>query len=510
MPRIIRVSLFLLCSLGILAIRGAPLKADPAGKLWPAVVAGQFYPADPKELKQNIGVFLAAAATEPAVGKIRAIIAPHAGYPFSGPVAAYAYKALNGLHFKRVFIIASNHNAEAEPFVLTTTAAGRYQTPLGELAVSPLAKKLLRHPLFRDVPKAHISHIIEVQLPFLQSVLAGAFEIIPIVTGAMDDKQLAEAVALFAPLLDEDSLLVISSDLSHYFPYEVARGKDIPCIMAIEKLNAQADLCDACGRDAIRILLALARERSWHGMALDYRNSGDTSGQKDRVVGYAALAFYAPAGESTGKNKGAATPPPAPVPLAPHSDGLFPPLVRRELLHMARQILDTAVLEHRLLAIPMPPMLASLMEQKRGCFVTLKRRGELRGCIGELAPQRSPVECIEDNVQNAAFHDPRFPVVHGEELEGIDIEISILTQPEPLAFSSPGELLKRLEPGKHGVILAKGGQSATFLPQVWEDIPVKEEFLGALCRKAGLPGSAWRDSTMAVFTYGALVFGEKR
>ena len=334
------------------------------------------------------------------------------------------------------------------------------------------------------------------QLPFLQSTL-GKFELIPVITGSLDDKQLADAAALLGPLIDDDTLLVVSSDLSHYFPYELARSKDIPCITAVAAQDKAADQCDACGRDAIRILLSIARGRGWSGTVLDYRSSGDTSDNKERVVGYSAIAFHSP-------QEGA---PEAP---ADRPSSRFPPLVKREFLHMARQILEAAVVSHQLPAIPVSPLLAPLLHDKTGCFVTLKKNGELRGCIGDIAPQRSPVECITDNVQNAALHDHRFPAVRGEELAALEVEISILTPPEPLTFRSPADLLSRLKAEKPGVVLATSDHSAAFLPQVWEDIPIGEEFLGALCRKAGLAPNAWREGPMSIFTYKALVFREKR
>jgi len=259
---------------------------------YPAV-AGMFYPAETEVLRQDVQGHLQAASPALQKGQLKAIVAPHAGYVYSGPVAGSAYRQLDSLdperHWK-VILLGPCHRLPLRG--VSVCAFDHYQTPLGSIAVSPLAKELASQLGF--VPEADLQeHALEVQLPFLQTQLR-SFEIIPIVIGAAPPAQLAQVLK---PYLDDDTLLVISTDLSHYLTYDQAVATDSLANQAIPALDLQAmqERGDACGLVGVLTLMHLAQQLGWQGHFLDYQNSGDTAGPKDRVVGYGAYAFTAAA-----------------------------------------------------------------------------------------------------------------------------------------------------------------------------------------------------------------------
>jgi AmmeMemoRadiSam system protein B/AmmeMemoRadiSam system protein A len=460
-------------------------------------VAGIFYPKDPAELSQTIQDCLAAARVQP-VGDLKALICPHAGYEFSGPVAAYAYKLLAGRSFDTVVVMGPSHYAYLHGASLPD--AGLYRTPLGDVPISGKAGRLALSSPYSIEPACIVQrpdwwtqssrlpptvetadtweHSVEVEIPFLQRTL-GRFELVPIVFGDVDTAQAAKALA---PIVDDRTLIVASSDLSHYFPYEVARELDRSCVDAICRLDIKAmQSQQACGRIPILVLMHLAKERGWKARLLDCRNSGDTGGDKSRVVGYAAIAFYAPFGRHLGEDQ------------------------RRSLLRIARSALPgSAPGNHP----PHAALSGSSLAEPRGCFVTLTEHGMLRGCIGNLEAQDPLPEAVAENARSAATADPRFPPVSERESGSIRIEISVLSEPRELYFSSPEDLLRKLQPGVDGVILRIGDRVATYLPQVWEQLPDKVEFLDSLARKAGCNPSDWRNPGAAVSLYEAESFKE--
>jgi AmmeMemoRadiSam system protein A len=467
-------------------------------------VAGLFYPKDPVQLSLMIDRLLAAAPTEP-VGDLKAIVCPHAGYEFSGPTAAYAYKNLIGRHFDTVIILGPSHYALFDG--ASVPAVDAYRTPLGLVPISPKARALakispcLSEPCCRverpawwpqsskpapdpgkDTPDTW-EHSVEVEVPFLQKVLTN-FSILPVVFGNVDPAQVAQAVAT---QLDDKTLLVVSSDLSHYHPYDDAEVLDGRCVKAMCNLDIAAmETQEACGKLPILALLHLAQEKGWKAQLLDYRNSGDTSGDKSHgVVGYSAIAFYAPAPENY---------------AAPE---------RKLLLNLARRTLTCVVTNPDLSGFEvnargMPPQLS----ETKACFVTLTENGELRGCIGHISPQEPLYQAVVDNARNAAIRDPRFLPVQPGETGKIKIEISVLTEPKPLPFTSPEDLLAKLQPGKDGVVLKLDGRGATFLPQVWEQLPDKVEFLNHLSEKAGCAPGDWRGKDVSVSIYHVEAFKE--
>jgi AmmeMemoRadiSam system protein A len=328
-------------------------------------------------------------------------------------------------------------------------------------------------------------HSDEVQVPFLQTVLQNT-KVLPIIFGDVDPARVAAALA---PHVDDGTLLLASSDLSHYHPYSRAKELDTRCVQAICNLDIQAmQSQEACGKFPILTLLHIARQKGWKAKLLDYRNSGDAAGEKDRVVSYAAIAFYAPG------------------PNAERGER-FTAEERHFLLDVAKKSLRETVTGGYVSDLPTNGVSARLLEPK-GCFVTLTERGQLRGCIGNILPVQPLCRAVASNAESAASHDPRFQPVRREELEDIHIEISILTEPQPLHFISTTDLLNQLQPKRDGVVLRVGNRSATYLPQVWDQLPDKVEFMNSLAEKAGCTPGAWRNPSVTVSTYQVEAFGE--
>lgn len=472
-------------------------------------VAGLFYPKDPAELSRVIDACLAAAKVGSRDGELKALICPHAGYPYSGPVAAFAYKLLAGRSYDTVIVMGPSHYAAIH--AVAVPDAEIYRTPLGDVPIADMAKKLASlRPFALDPfclvqrpdwwPQASRSapdedkadtweHSVEVQVPFLQRTLK-SFKLVPVVFGEV--APLAAAQALLQ-VIDDRTLIVASSDLSHYDTYANAQKRDRRCIEAICRLDPDAvGDEDACGHAPIRTLLYVAKQRGWQARLLDYRNSGDTTGDKSRgVVGYAAIAFYAPAAG----------------PIAAPAAAQFTAADRRFLLGLARRTVREVTATGQLPELP-AATLGPQFTAAKGCFVTLTKNRDLRGCIGYILPQGPLYQAVIENARNAALRDPRFPSVTPPEVDQLEIEISVLTAPLPLFFSSTEELLRQLHPGVDGVVLRIGGRSATYLPQVWEQLPDKVDFLNHLAEKAGCEPTAWRQPDVAVLIYHVESFKE--
>jgi hypothetical protein len=451
--------------------------------------------------------FLAKAEAQP-VENLRALICPHAGYQYSGPTAATAYKLLVGRDVRTVIVLAPSHYADFTGGFIPDVAACR--TPLGDVKVSPLARELSRIPPFtnkaeervprpdwwRQSPKSAPAfeqdtpdtweHSGEVQLPFLQRTLKD-FQVVPVVFGHVDPAEVARALE---GKLDEKTLLVASSDLSHYYPYQAACEMDKKCLDAICALDLEAARGqEACGIAPILTVMHLARQKGWKAKLLDYRNSGDTAGDKTAVVGYGAVAFYEPSQVQQPKEQ------------------KLTALEHRTLLELARKTITEVVTKGRLPEID-PAAMSGGLSEKKACFVTLTKHGSLRGCIGQIMPREPLYQAVMESARSAAVEDPRFMPVQSDELDKIEIEISVLTVPKPLPFSSWQDLLGKLRPNTDGVILQIGSRSATYLPQVWEQIPDKEAFMNSLAQKAGCDRDAWKTGPTTVLTYQVEAFKE--
>jgi hypothetical protein len=482
----------------------------PAETVRQPAVAGLFYPADPKALSEMIDGFLAQAKTPP-LDNLRGLVCPHAGYPYSGPTAATAYKLLVGRDIRTVIILAPSHHADFSGAFVPNVSACR--TPLGVVKVSPLARQLATVAPFTDKVEAQVQrppwwrqspasapdpgldtpdtweHSDEVQLPFLQRTLKD-FQVVLVIFGRVDPAAVARALE---DRIDKETLVIASSDLSHYSPYQTACEMDRKCLDAVGKLDvgAEGDL-EACGKGPILTLMHLARAKGWKARLLDYRNSGDIAGDKTSVVGYGAVAFYQPEGTPQTQE---------------HKEQALKAEERRMLLELARKTVTEVATKGRLPAVDAAAMPSELKENK-ACFVTLTKNGSLRGCIGQILPREPLYQAVMDSARSAAVEDPRFMPIGADELEAIKIEISVLTLPHPLEFASWQDLLGKLRPNVDGVILQIGPRSATYLPQVWEQIPDKEEFMSSLAQKAGCDRDAWKHQGVSVRTYQVEAFAE--
>jgi len=301
-------------------------------------------------------------------------------------------------------------------------------------------------------------------------------------SGQANPEQVAKALVA---VIDDRTLVVASSDLSHYHPYLEARVLDNRCIKAICDLNTdEMQSQEACGKLPVLVLMHLARLKGWKAKLLESCNSGDVSGDKNRVVGYAAIGFYEPAQET------------------------FDAAEKRFLLELARRTLSSVTPNGAAVPVLNGDDIPSKLKQTRGCFVTLTKSGSLRGCIGHIFPREQLYNAVIQNARSAATLDPRFSAVQADEVAGLRIEVSVLTEPRPLKFKSSDEMLGQLRPYEDGVVLQVGRRTATFLPQVWAQIPDKVEFLNNLSLKAGCEAAAWRGTDTAVLTYQVEAFEE--
>ena len=456
------------------------------------VWSGIFYPANQAELSDTIDR-LASEAREDAVllpnKQLKGLILPHAGYVYSGLTAAHGALALEGQNIDKVILMGPDHRVGFPNAALTNLKA--YQTPLGQVPIHDDAARLrlLQPKLFQAVPQSDSSeHSLEVILPFLQFMLS-EFQIIPLVLGPADISQISSAIE---PLVTDRTLLVVSSDLSHYLDYPTATARDRETIRMILDLDAAGlsrSGSRACGIIPIKVIIQLAGKHGWQPVLLHYSNSGDTAGDRKRVVGYSAIAFYGdPLMDTTN--------------LLTKEQG-------QALVRLARQTIESRFKPGT--AAPLPAVLRDqALLDNRGIFVTLKINNQLRGCIGNISGDGSIVEGVKRNSVNAAFNDHRFRPLSAEELDDIHIEVSILTSPQPLEYKDANDLLDKLRPNVDGVILRQGPASATFLPQVWKQLPAPADFLSHLCKKAGLSGEAWRNSQLEIQTYQVQYFEEAR
>ena len=455
------------------------LESSPASpRVRPPAVAGSFYAGSGAALTCDVDAMLEAtaeAAPMPAFPKI--LIVPHAGYVYSGPVAASAYERLRPARgiANRVVLLGPVHRVAVRGLALP--GAGAFDTPLGRVPIDADGAASIRGlPQVVESPQAHaLEHSLEVQLPFLQRVL-GPFSLVPLAVGAATAEEVAQVLERLWG--GPETLIVISSDLSHYLPYDEARRIDGITAKAIVGFDPRISHEQACGATPVTGGLVAARRHGLVAQLLDLRNSGDTAGGRDQVVGYGSFAF----------SEGRAG---------------FGPEHGKVLLQLAR-----ASIGARLGVNPDPDSRGDLwLRVARATFVTLQKAGELRGCIGSLEASRPLAEDVLANARAAAFRDPRFAPLATGEFESTDIEVSLLTTPKRVPFKDDDDLMRRLRPGKDGVILEHEGRRATFLPQVWESLPDPERFLAQLKQKAGFaPGV--RLANCKVLRYAALKWRE--
>ena len=511
--RAVRVWLALAAAIGLAlaallwgALALPPSVAGQADVRAPAV-AGQFYPADADELRIMVDALLANATR--SEGEPIGLMAPHAGYIFSGAVAARAFKQVEGVHYDTIVVIGPNHRDPAFDKV-SVYADGAFSTPLGEVAVdTETARKLIEasERLVFDRKVHSVEHSIEVELPFLQRLYPDGFSFVPIVIGRHTAENMdALSSALISVLSGKKVLIVASSDMSHYPPYEQANRIDRQTLAAIETLDPEQvrwsevqalaeDIPNLgttlCGGDAVQVVMRVSQALGVNqATTLMYANSGDTPfGDREAVVGYGAVMFWHSAAPPTpaAVNETAGNSP------SPTPTGVLNPEQKKWLLDLARSTLENYL---KAGIVPLAQPLDAELRQPAGVFVTLKEHGELRGCIGRIVGDLPLYLAVQKMALAAALQDSRFPPVTVAELPALEYEISVLSPAEPV------DRVEDIEVGKHGVILVKGGHQAVFLPQVAvEQGWTRDEMLNHLSEKAGLPADAWReDAQFYVFT----------
>lgn len=493
MKNVIRLPLMI----GLMALSLSCFSAEQPKDRAPAV-AGAFYSADAAQLNSHVDGLMSRVEVPKIDGEVLALISPHAGYPFSGAVAAHSYAVVKGRHYKRVVIIGPSH---VEAFGFSSVFDGEsYATPLGKVLVDrEFAKKLaasdrsIRLSSLGHKVQAQSEHAIEVQLPFLQRAL-GEFKIVPIVMGDPSyESSRALGMALERLLRnDHETLLVASSDLSHYHKYGDAVGKDQSLLNAIVQndfltvsRNLSLNVWEACGGAPIVTVMIAAQHMGGSApRLLKYANSGDVTGDKNRVVGYAALVIAKGKFEAKQDN------------FDLTSDQ------KSELLKIARLSVESAVRERKLYDAPVPN--AEILRQDRGAFVTLKKKGELRGCIGHTSSVAPLYATVRDVAALAALRDPRFPTVKASELSELEYEVSVLSPfRHVLNWNS-------VHVGQDGLLIRLNGDEGLLLPQVAvEESWDRETFLSQVSAKAGLPVTAWRNEKADLFTFTAVVFSDR-
>jgi len=462
------------------------------------VWAGRFYESDPSRLGHDIDR-LTKKAQQTAIqipkGKhLRALVIPHAGYIYSGWTAAHAARVLSPRQYAKVILIGPDHRIGLKSAAISNVSA--YETPLGRIDLHGDCTKLRQQAnLFETLSVTRDNeHSLEVILPFLQRYLVD-FQLVPIIVGFGDVARLSTALD---SIMDSKTLLVISSDLSHYLPYAEAVGRDRGTIEEIVNLAPDKLIRTdnrACGKTPLLILTQMARRRGWKPLLLHYSNSGDTAGDRSQVVGYAAIAFFGdlPAdGKDTSDEFGEV------------QGQVLVKLARKTI--MGKLGMDTSGPAFEKLDATLED---NCFKRHRGTFVTLTIDGQLRGCIGNIAPSEDILHGVRRNAVNAAFHDPRFHPLSKAEMERARIEVSILTEPQPLLFQDGRDLIEKLRIHVDGVIIQKGPARATFLPQAWDQLPRPQDFLAHLCEKAGLSSDAWKKPELNVLTYQIQYFVEE-
>ena len=459
-------------------------------------VSGQFYTADPKELSQQIDSFIAHADGVPRDKRVAVLISPHAGYIYSGWVAAYGYKAISRNHYTTVVLIGPSHFVDYPG--VSIWPKGSFKTPLGGVDVDEefVAQLMKADPqMFRFAPEAYAKeHSLEVQLPFLQKVMPNV-KIVPILMGRPDFKicqTLADALDKIVGKR-EDVLVLVSTDMSHYHEDSIARKMDNFTLSAIKAKNPEAlwSQCllknmELCGFTSAITGLLYARKRNLnHVDILKYGNSGDVTHNLSSVVGYSSTIIYA---EESQRDK---------------SEPSFTKEQKKELLTLARNTMETFVKTGKVLQYTNRD---ARFNEYEGAFVTLEKKGSLRGCIGHIIGDQELFKTVRDMTIAAASEDPRFKPVGKEELADLDVEISVLSKPWPI------KSVDDIEMGKHGVIVKQGSfNQGVFLPQVATDTGwSKEKFLAELCsQKAGLPSDCWKNPRTSIYIFTADVFSQK-
>ena len=460
--------------------------------------AGQFYPNDKTRLKTELEMLFSGAETDfgyfsSSCDRLRALISPHAGYVFSGKVAAAAFQQIpENASYKRVFVLASSHRYS---FNGAAMFFGNYKTPLGEIATDTEVLDQLKQQseLFIQHNEAHHNeHSLEVQLPFLQHKLNNKFLLVPLILGTLSPETCKEMARVLKPWFTPENLFVISTDCSHYPNYDDAKQVDFLTATAICKNRTKKLLkvievnkghgienleTSLCGWTSVLTLLYLTKKEDFQFRKIAYQNSGDSQvyGENNRVVGYWAIGVFDECASFR-----------------------ITEAEKTELLDKARSAIEGFVKTGKKVKLS-PPQSNGILNEKAGVFVSIYVEKELRGCIGSFAVEKTLNDLVQ-KIAVSATNDSRFSSIQANELNKMELEISVLSPLKEIKIPAEIEL------GKHGVFIRRGLDSGTLLPQVaikmgWNT----EQFLGHCARdKAGIGWEGWK--TAEIFTYEAAVF----
>ena len=476
-------------------------------------LAGSWFSADGARLRNELEGYLAAAGASVVSEPVCGLILPHAGYAYSGPTAAYGINAVAGKPYRRVVVVGPTHRISM-PNRASIADAACYRTPLGDIPMdTEMIAKLKTYPFIQYVPAAHQGeNSVDLQLPLLQVGLRD-FKLVVLVVGQLDQAGTDQLAQALLNCIDEETLVVASTDFTHfgtrfdYVPFtenvaERIKQLDMEAFHQAEQKNcagwyAFLDRTRAtiCGRYAVGVLLKMLPEDAQVRL-LHYAQSGTMTGDWDGSVSYLAAAVTG-CWANSGDSKGLTSADKEGAMVLSMND-------QQALLRLARGTL-TYYLEHGRKPTPsdLGVVVTPAMKQVMGAFVTLHKRGILRGCIGEILPRRPLWQAVMERAVSAGVEDPRFPPVQADELPEIDVEISALTPPHAITT------LDAIELGRHGIILQKGYNAAVFLPQVapeqgWDLATT----LTHLAMKAGLAPDGWKTGcSFEVFE--AQVFGER-
>jgi MEMO1 family protein len=431
-------------------------------------VAGSFYPNNASQLTNMLDEFL--SKTTININSPKAIIAPHAGYIYSGQTAASVYSNIEKIksQISRVVLLGPTHRVYVKGIALPTNT--HFASPLGNIPIDTTTlEKICAHSFVQFLDEAHEQeHSLEVHLPFLQKVLNN-FTLLPVLVGDATPEQ----VSLILEELwgGNETLIVISSDLSHFHDYETAREKDNNTTQLIENFDYKnIGSKQACGCMPMRGLLKLAQEKNMSLQTVDVCNSGDTAGTKDRVVGYGAYALF--------------------------ENRILNDKDKTLVFENIRKSIEQGLNKGKAFE-PNIEAFSDNLKKNYAVFITLKLNGQLRGCIGTTEAHTPLINAVAQYAYAAAFSDPRFKPLTEEEYKHVEISLSILTPAVAFPFKDEQDLLNKLRPDVDGLIISKGNAKATFLPVVWESLKKPAQFLNELKKKAGMsvsdtPDQAWR------------------
>ena len=476
--------------IGVLLLHGHGVDAQSVAAVKKPVFAGSFYPADTLSLQTMIDGYLGEAHKDGDVPPgVFAVVAPHAGYIYSGKTAAYSYNAVRGKGIRTVVLLGSSHRSSFAGIALYPS--GSWETPLGKVPVdAAMGRKMASLcGAVKSLPGAFDEeHSLEVQLPFLQRTLK-SFKIVPLLTGVMERRDIEALANALTTVLKQHKgkvLLLVSSDMSHYHSYEEAVRIDSSTLRLMADLNPDGLLeglskkeNELCGAPAVVAAMMAAVKMGGQAQPLHYTNSGNTAGDRHRVVGYGSVAFWQPESKEDSPLTGAE---------------------KKRLLAIARKTLKEYVSSR---TVPGIEVTEPALHERRGVFVTLTIRGRLRGCIGYIKPVAPLYRSVMDMTVAASSKDMRFRAVAMDELKDIHIEVSVLS---PLKLVNSVDEIKV---GIHGLYIVKGGRAGLLLPQVATQYKWgREEFLQNTCAKAGLPEDSWKDKETRIYIFSAQIFSE--